>query len=321
MKRTIGAIGIMWLGCAGETPPAQTPATAQWDEAAAQEAKAAVGAMFTTIDAADIDTARLMISDDGFVTSYDLDLEGKPVSYRSKDEVVQSITKMFEHSKQMGAKIVSRVKATDCHATSTFAVCSIDFDQAATMPDGKAMSFEMRGTGALRKGADGWKWTQWHASLAKMPEVPGPVATPAPAPAPAPLAPAAVDAKKLAWMGLEGMPGPQLAPAWMNSGSQLMVAYGKFPKKMKTPLHAHSVNAWIFVNKGAFAITAADGTRYEAKVGGMVFQPARVPHVTECMQGCEVAMITDGPMDMAMVDAQGVVGPYGPMKLVAPAAK
>jgi mannose-6-phosphate isomerase-like protein (cupin superfamily) len=306
---SIGAAVAAIGGCSCPPPP-QAPTMAEWDAAAANEAKAQILDMFKRIDSGDTAGIEASLTEEGWVASYDHDGQGKPISYRSKKEAVELLKAMLEEAKKAGVKMSSNVKSHDCRATATVALCALEFDQSATTADAPASTMSFRATAGLRKGKDGWKWNMWHASFAKLPEPPPP---------PPPLTPSleatAVDGKSLVYMEMEGG-GPKVAPIWKGGASPVTAALVKSPSKTKSQLHAHSVNAWIFVRSGTFSITTKDGKKYEAKSGGFVLQPARVPHVTECPDGCEIIMVTDGLMDIALVDEAGNIGPYLPMKLV-----
>ena len=72
----------------------------------------------------------------------------------------------------MGASLRLDVHSSDCHATSTLAYCTVEFDAKATMADGSTMSQPSRNSIVLRLGVAGWKWAHWHSSLAILPAPP-----------------------------------------------------------------------------------------------------------------------------------------------------
>jgi ketosteroid isomerase-like protein len=152
---------------AQETPaPA---ATVQWDSTAASEVRSAVERGFSDFAAMELAGIQRWLSTDGFLPSYDTDIANKPVRMGSRDEAVKYAENMIAEVKKMNAKATVTAKTIDCQATATFAVCVSDYDFTATMPDGKSMSQPSRGTIALAKGPDGWKWTHWHSSPAPAP--------------------------------------------------------------------------------------------------------------------------------------------------------
>lgn len=161
-------LATMLAGCATK----QMTTTAQWDEAAAQEARAEVEKAVRLITAMDLEGLKAEITQDGFVTIYDLDLEGKPVRMGTRDEGIQYLKTIFDEMKKMGATLDMGVPSIQCHATSTIAYCVMEYDFSAMMPDGQKMTQPSRTSLVLRKGEDGWKWAHWHTSLSTVPTPP-----------------------------------------------------------------------------------------------------------------------------------------------------
>ncbi len=161
-------LAAMLGGCATK----QMATTAQWNEAAAQEARAEVEKSVRLITAMDLEGLKAEITQDGFVTIYDLDFEGKPVRMGTRDEGIQYLKTIFDEAKKMGATLDMGVPSIHCRATSTIAYCVMEYDFSATMPDGQKMTQPSRTSLVLRKGEDGWKWMHWHTSLATVPAPP-----------------------------------------------------------------------------------------------------------------------------------------------------
>lgn len=147
-------------GSGGGTTPA-------WDEAATKEARTFVEKMFTVWEAQDLDAFTALLAKDVYMTSFDMDLENKPIRMGTREEAVAYAQSMFAEMKKSGGKLTIKRGTIDCRATSSLAYCAMDFEFDVTMPDGAKVSQPTRASGCLRHGADGWKWVQWHSSLAK----------------------------------------------------------------------------------------------------------------------------------------------------------
>lgn len=140
-----------------------------WDSTAASEARAAAQKGVDAFVAADIEGVKSVFAPDGFITSYDIDLENRPLRLPTRDDAVKYAEDTFAELKKMNATLRGDVKGMDCRGTSVLAYCALDFDLAATLADGKTMSQPSRATIVLAKGAEGWKWVHWHTSIASAP--------------------------------------------------------------------------------------------------------------------------------------------------------
>lgn len=304
MKKTATTM-ILALGCATTQAPAAevaSPGTGMWDEAAAQELRAEFEKMVGMWEAQDGEALEGLITDDGFLTSFDLDLENKPMRMPSREVAVRYVEEMFGQMKKMGGTLAIGQHALDCRATSAFGVCVMEFDFVATMPDGTKMTQPSRVTGAFRKGDDGWKWTHWHTSLAQLPSPP----TPPTAPATPTMAPSSVSSKDLKWAPLPGVDGGEMAVVWENPVSHAMAVFFRTTKDIQAPRHFHTSNGALQVIKGEFAWTYPDGRSFAIKAGGFGFQPAREVHTTSIKKGSLFFYVSsDGPFDLVPVDEQG----------------
>ncbi|MEK6607092.1 MAG: DUF4437 domain-containing protein [Myxococcota bacterium] len=308
------------LGCGEtQTPPASsaTPEVAHWDDAATRELRTFGEATMRAWQAGDIDTIRNGVAGDGFLASFDLDMMGKPIKLSSRDELVNFAETMIGQMKQSNTTMKLDTRMLECRATATFGGCAVEFDMTMKPADGQPMSFALRGTALARKGADGWKNTHWHASLAKLPEPPAPPPLPAPPVFPA----AALNPKDLQWMDVEGLPGFRIAPVWIDPASGASAAFFQVPKKFKMGPHLHTANAWSVILKGSITHTGADGVARTTKAGGYEFMPQGELHTTEFKNGGTLFMMTDGALEMVPVDESGTKGAPMIIKPIPRAAK
>jgi quercetin dioxygenase-like cupin family protein/ketosteroid isomerase-like protein len=309
--------------CSSAPPPAaQAPTTAQWDQNAANELKAASEASMKAWETGDVAAIGNGIADDAFLTSYDLDMMGQPISFASKADVVAYAQKSADAMKAMGATCKMTVTRNDCQATSTVGACVTEVDAVMTM-GGKSENMSFRGTSVSRKGADGWKWTHWHGSLAKLPAMPPP---PPPAMAPASMPAAAMSAisiknKDFKWMTPPGAPpGIKMALVEGDPMKSAFAAYAQFPKNTKIPRHFHNANTWLHVIKGDFKVSMVDGKVVDLGAGDFGFVPAKQQHTTESKGGAVVFQYADAAWDEVLTDDQGKPLPPPPPPSAAPAA-
>lgn len=150
----------------------QAAANVQWNDAAKKDVSAQVEKTMGAFAAMDLEAFKAGLAED--VVSFEVDLENKPVRLRSRADAVRFAEESFAELKKMGAKLKLDIHTTDCHATTTLAYCTVEFDLVATMADGGAMSQATRNSIVLRKSTDGWKWAHWHSSLAALPASPAP---------------------------------------------------------------------------------------------------------------------------------------------------
>lgn len=320
MKRFCSIVALAALcACAPKNQQANAPTTAVWDDAAAAELQAASEASMTAWEKGDVVAISSSIADDGYLASYDLDMMGQPISLNSKADVTAHAQKMADAMKAMGATCTMKITRNECKATSTFGACVTEMEGTFTMGD-KTDTVFMRGTGTARKGADGWKWTHWHGSMAKMPPMPAAPAAAAPVPPP-PVAmdPVALKNKDLKWFTPPDAPkGLKVAVTWGDPMKGPFAGYVEFPKGFSMPRHYHPSNMWIHVLKGSMKVTFTDGKVAELGAGDFGFAPAKAQHTTESKGGVTVFQYADGPAGEVMVDDQGKPLPHPPA--AAPAA-
>ena len=300
-------VGTMLVGCAGEPMPApQMATTAQWDDAAAREVRAEFERMATLWEAMDLEGLKALLATDGFVTSYDLDLDNKPLRMASRDDAVRYAEEMFAQLKKMGGSLKVEIHSIECRATSTVGYCSMDDDFVATMPDGTKVTQPSRVTGTFRKGDDGWKWTQWHTSLAQLPASPAPpVQSPAPTSPASALAPVEHDVKALKLADVPDVKGVKGALLWQNPATGASATVTQFPKGAQFPAHFHTHGLHIYVIKGTFSWTDKNGMVHDVKAGGYTYEPAKDVHTTASKNGCTFLQINEGTFDLVPVDNQG----------------
>jgi quercetin dioxygenase-like cupin family protein len=323
MKRICSIIALAALSaCAPRNAAVNAPTTASWDDAAAAELQAGSEAQMKAWEVGDVAAIRAGIANDGFLTSYDLDMMGQPVSFASGDEVAAYAQKMADAMKAMGATCQMKITKNDCKATAAIGACVTEVEANMTMA-GKTETMWFRGTSVARKGEDGWKWTHWHGSLAKLPPMPAtPAAMPAIPPAPKPAGePIALKNKDLKWETPPGAPkGLKVATTWGDPMKGANAGYVQFPAGFKMPRHYHTASMWVHVLQGSMKVTFVDGKVVELKAGDFGYAPAKAQHTTESKNGVTLFQYADAAVGDVLVDDQGNPLPPPAPAAAAPAA-
>ena len=165
MRRAWMILLAMVLGaCADELAPAPP------------EVRKQVERTMGAFAAMDVEGFKAGLAED--VVAYEIDVEGKPVRLRSRDDAVRYAEQMFVQVKKMGGSLKLNTHSSDCRATSTLAYCNVELDFQAKMPDGSTMSQPSFISVVLCKVDGDWKWMHWHSSLAALPPPPAPPPTP-----------------------------------------------------------------------------------------------------------------------------------------------
>jgi len=108
------------------------------------------------------------------VTSFEIDLEGRPVRLTGIADARRYAEEMFAAMKEMGGSLEVDVRSRDCRAAAELAHCVVSLDFKAKMADGSEVVQPTFVTVVLRRGDDGWRWIHWHSSLAVAGAAPAP---------------------------------------------------------------------------------------------------------------------------------------------------
>lgn len=140
----------------------------EWDEAASRELEHELHRMHDVWNENKIKTLKgLMIGDDELVT-FELDPEThQPVRLRSKRDIDNFVDQTVSVINKDGGSSELEMPALNCRATKTFGVCTEECKVHITKADGTEFIDELWSTNVAVKTDQGWRWIQWHMSLAK----------------------------------------------------------------------------------------------------------------------------------------------------------
>lgn len=119
----------------------------------------------------DIATVKRLIAGDDVLVTYELDAESQPVALKSKKEIDSFLDRIAQGAAKDDSAYVLEMPTMQCRATGTFGVCTEQCTIHLKYADGTERIEKSFGTGVAVKYADGWKWIQYHMSVAAPPQV------------------------------------------------------------------------------------------------------------------------------------------------------
>jgi len=161
-----GAVAVM-LACSIASAESVPTAAFQWDEDASLELEHELHRMHDVWNQNKIRTLKeLMIGDDELVT-FELDpASHQPVRLRSKADIDSFVDQTVAVINKDGGSSELEMPALNCRATATFGVCTEECTVHIKKADGSEFVDELWSTNVAVKTDQGWRWIQWHMSLA-----------------------------------------------------------------------------------------------------------------------------------------------------------
>jgi hypothetical protein len=145
--------------------PVDPGKTVQWDEEAAEEVASLLHHMHHAWNDGDLEFIKRSVAEDGFVGTFELTGDERPVVLSSREELIEFVEKLIADQEASGSRSeASPNRSHEVRATSTFAICTEQCDLIERQADGSRAILPHRGTSALAKTADGWKFVHWHVS-------------------------------------------------------------------------------------------------------------------------------------------------------------
>jgi hypothetical protein len=168
----IGAAVASVAAFAGKTAlaaPTDPTQTVQWDDNAVEEVLLLLHRMHQAWNVGDLEFIERSIAEEGFVGTFELTGDEQPAVLNSRQELLAFIAKLVADTNTRGARTeTSARRSPQVLATSTFAICTEESDLIERHADGSRYVLPNRGTSALAKTADGWKFVHWHVSQRSM---------------------------------------------------------------------------------------------------------------------------------------------------------
>jgi len=141
---------------------AKKSASNDWDPAAASAIEAKIRAAFKDFDSGNMDT--FMSWADTTAITWDIGMEGEPVTASTPGESKKMLEGYADMMKSGDMSVKTTMTKADCHATSSFGFCAIDFDQMVTAKGTPMPVMKFRATLVARMVDGDWRWSHWHAS-------------------------------------------------------------------------------------------------------------------------------------------------------------
>jgi len=160
--------GAAMLACSFASAESVPKVAFEWDEAKSRELEHELHRMHEVWNQNRISALKeLMIGDDELVT-FELDPEThQPVRLRSKADIDHFVDQTVAVLNKDGVSSELEMPALNCRATETFGVCTEECTVRITRADGTEFVDELWSTNVAVMTDQGWRWIQWHMSLAR----------------------------------------------------------------------------------------------------------------------------------------------------------
>lgn len=275
-----------------EAPP---PTTAQWDDAATAELTAFFRSTMQVWESRDLAAVERTMGTEG-VPSFDYDMQGAPVTWPGREEVLAAAREMFAGME--GFTATSEISSLDCRATATVGLCAAQIEANVSGP-GMEFSFPYRATMAAYRGPDGWVTNHWHSSpnvdFARWGE--------------AGITPLA----DVEWQAMPAGNGEiQIGVVATDPATGRTVMFVKVPRRWEHGRHIHTAPYHAVVVAGSFTVTQEGGQPVEMRVGTYARGLPNVVHTSSSARGATLLVVTDGRLMTLDVDEQGNPVPPAP---------
>ncbi|MCG8369385.1 MAG: nuclear transport factor 2 family protein [Proteobacteria bacterium] len=140
----------------------------EWDEAASAELEHELHRMHEDWNESRIEALKeLMVGDDVLVT-FELDPRThQPIRLTTKGDIDRFVDDTVDAIEEDGGSVELEMPALNCRATDSFGVCTEECTVHIRKADGVEYTDELWSTNIAVKTDEGWRWIQWHMSLAK----------------------------------------------------------------------------------------------------------------------------------------------------------
>ena len=139
----------------------------QWDEKASAEVAHALHYMHEVWNNGDMEAVKKVIAGDDVLVTFELGADNKtPVPLRSRAELLQFLSNVSKETGSQDEAYVMEMPKMHCRATASFGVCTEECTVHLKKSGNDQRIDKLFGTAVAVKYPDGWKWIQWHMSVA-----------------------------------------------------------------------------------------------------------------------------------------------------------
>jgi hypothetical protein len=137
----------------------------RWDDRASMDLMHEFHALHEASNRGDYATVKRLIAGDDFLVTFELGSDQTPVPLRSKKEIDSFLDRVVKEAADDRGTYELEMPKMNCRATETFGVCTEECTIHYTV-DGVERIDKSFGSGVAVKYPDGWKWIQYHMSVA-----------------------------------------------------------------------------------------------------------------------------------------------------------
>lgn len=164
----LAATTVLWLASASSSAAKDT---VQWDEKASKELALALHNMHEVANSGDLKALKELIIGDDVLVTFELKSDNMtPVPLRSKREIDTFLEGVDSGAAADAGVFTLDMPKMNCRATATFGVCTEECTIHFKTADGKERVDKLFGTATGVKTPAGWRWVQWHMSVAGKPQ-------------------------------------------------------------------------------------------------------------------------------------------------------
>ena len=137
----------------------------EWNAGTAKDLATAFHHLHMAWNEGDYTTVKKLIVGDDALVTFDIGDDAKPVALRSKKDIDAFFDGLVKNAASERGTYVLDMPQMNCRATQNFGVCTEECTVHYKV--GKTERIDhFFGTGVAVKQADGWKWIQYHISIA-----------------------------------------------------------------------------------------------------------------------------------------------------------
>jgi hypothetical protein len=138
----------------------------QWNKESSQELATEFHHIHMAWNEGKLDTVKQLIAGDDVLVTFELDGNQRAVPLRSKKEIDSFFDQIAKDASAQQGTYVLEMPKMNCRATASFGVCTEECTIHLKMDNGTERVDKSFGTAVAVKYEDGWKWIQYHMSVA-----------------------------------------------------------------------------------------------------------------------------------------------------------